>query len=168
MTADNGWMQLRSRDKNCGAVFDAPFPAGTGYYRPPMCRWSIRGLPWQWRGKPGGVLIRYRRRPRCSLPQAVGESRVAGISDGTGQRLSREQVAAPSRWSCPSARCRWSTASTPESREETVRTRSRGRLPSGTYPGRAQIPWKRGRRVSQSFAVSTLRLDDRAFVKDGP
>ena len=34
MTADNGWMQPGSRDKDCGAAFDAPFPVGTGYYRP--------------------------------------------------------------------------------------------------------------------------------------
>ena len=28
-------MQLRSRDKDYGAVFDTPFPVGTEYYRPP-------------------------------------------------------------------------------------------------------------------------------------
>ncbi|MCY3763507.1 MAG: beta-galactosidase [Gemmatimonadetes bacterium] len=33
MTAENTWMQLRSRDY--GAVFDKPFPVGTEYYRPP-------------------------------------------------------------------------------------------------------------------------------------
>ncbi len=35
MTAENTWMQLRSRNKDCGAVFDKPFPVGTEYYRPP-------------------------------------------------------------------------------------------------------------------------------------
>ena len=128
MTADYGWMQLRSRDKEYGGVFDKPFPGGTEYYRPSTPTPEVWDADF------------------CRISEADLSIVRVWYSRNWVETL-------PDRYDL-----------TPSGRQ----VRLIAALAGIIYPRRAEIPWKHGRWASQSFAVRTLRLDDRAFGKDGP